>query len=233
MSRGNDCARPTASPTRAPDAAAGLAPSTAWSYRVSVNRHRRVAVAALVPSLLAVAVSGCMLIPRPVETRLPPAAGTAVPAPTSGSTPTPEAAPTPTVVTPTPSEDDVLTCGGEPVTITGQERQVRLEGTCTSVDVSGTALIVDATAASMQTLTVSGERIRVDVAAVDRITVQGNDAAIAAASSVSDVEVSGDRAMITSTGDISAVVVRGQDNTIRADGNVSSVTLEGRGNSIG
>ncbi|MBM3715822.1 MAG: DUF3060 domain-containing protein, partial [Actinobacteria bacterium] len=127
---------------------------------------------------------------------------------------------------------DVIACGDSPVALNGEESTVRLEGTCDSVIVSGSAFTVDATAATIRTLEIQGDRIRLDAAAADTITLQGNDGVVSVAQSVTRVTLRGDRSTVSSTGDIAAIEIQGQDNTIRADGSVQNVTLEGRGNTV-
>lgn len=201
-----------------------------------MNRRRSFLAATLGVGVAVAAMSGCSLMPQPVETRLPPAApSSAASSPTPPLSPSPSTSTTPgTPPSPVadPATDDVIACTPGLVVITGQERSVRLEGACDDVSVSGTAITLDATAASLRTLEIAGDRIRVEVGAADTVTVQGNDGAVSVAASVTRVSLSGDRTTVTSTGDIASVEVRGQDNTVHADGAVSDVVLEGRGNSI-
>lgn len=206
-------------------------------YRGSVNGSRRSLSSLTTVAAVAIVLCGCVALPQPVETRLPPAAPDATPTAASPATPFPAASPSP-FVSPSASASssatvgDVIACGDGPVALNGEESTVRLEGTCDSVTVSGSAFTVDATAATIRTLDIQGDRIRLDAAAADTITLQGNDGVVSVAQSVTSVTLRGDRSTVSSTGDIAAVEIQGQDNTIRADGSVQNVTLEGRGNTV-
>lgn len=106
-------------------------------------------------------------------------------------------------------------------------------GTCAELSVSGSALTVQAGAASIGTLRVAGDRVTVVAAAIDSVVVQGNDGAISSGGTIGSVDLSGDRTKITARGVVSSVVIRGQDNVIEAGGGVGHTTVEGRGNQIG
>ncbi|MDQ1110591.1 hypothetical protein QE418_000039 [Microbacterium testaceum] len=201
----------------------------------------RLAPAAIGVVGLAIALSACSLTPEPVETRLPP--GFAV------SSPPPAAAvPSPSVVTasPVPAQTgvstsppgdapaDALSCGdGGSQSVSGAEQTVRIVGTCSELTVSGSALSIDASAASIRTLRISGDRARVDAAAIDVLVLQGNDGSVRAAGAIGSIDLSGDRSTVDAGGAVSSVTVRGQDNVIRATGGVGAQTVEGRGNQIG
>lgn len=202
-----------------------------------MNGSRRTLSLLVTTAAVTIALSGCVSLPQPVVTRLPPGASAPSPTAAAPATPSDEASvdtsPTPSASVPSSSPvADVIACGDGPVSLTGEESSVRLEGTCDSVIVSGTAFTVDATAATIRTLEISGDRIRVDAGAADTITLQGNDGVVSVAQSVSLATIRGDRSTVSSTGDIAAVQIQGQDNTVRADGSVQNVTLEGRGNTV-
>ena len=109
----------------------------------------------------------------------------------------------------------------------------RVEGSCATQSVSGSALTVDATAARIGSLVIAGDRVRVDAAEIGTISVQGNDGAISSAGSIGSVDLSGDRTRVTAVGAISSVAVRGQNNTVTAGGGVGDRLGEGRANQIG
>ncbi len=192
-------------------------------------------------AVLCAAAAGCSPTPQPVETRLPPGLEAQTPRPTV-------AVPSPTVVTlsPAPSATavpapsggaggaDVLECGGgENQSVAGSERSVQITGTCGELTVSGSAIVIDASRATITTLRISGDRAQVSAGALGSVVVQGNDGLVTSSASIDSVDVSGDRTRIEATGDISAVTVRGQDNVVRSGGTVGSTVVEGRGNQIG
>ncbi|MDQ1174045.1 hypothetical protein QE430_002352 [Microbacterium testaceum] len=197
--------------------------------------------------VLAAVLAACAPVPQPVETRLPPGMSASAPAPTpTVSVPSPSVvtlspapsasvAPAPTTAPFVPSDDPgALSCGdGGSQSVSGAEQTVRIVGTCAELDVSGSALTVDASGATVQTLRVSGDRARVTVASVDSLVVQGNDGSVTSAGAIGSADLSGDRTTVQSGGTISSVTVRGQDNVVRADGGVGSTTVEGRGNQVG
>lgn len=206
-----------------------------------VNRRSVSAAAGAV--VLVLSLAGCALQPTPVETRLPPGAVVTSAPPTA-------AAPSPTVVTlppttaptvapapdpSTPATDlDALSCGdGGSQNVSGAEQTVRVVGTCAELTVSGSALTVDAAGATIRSLRVSGDRVRVSVSAIDALVVQGNDAAVSSGGAIGSVDLSGDRTTVDAGGAVSSVTVRGQDNIVRAGGGVGQTTIEGRGNQIG
>ncbi len=210
---------------------------------------RRFALAGAGALLTVLVVASCAAQPQPVETRLPPGYGASsapsaasVPSPSVVTTsPAPDAQPTPApivTVSAAPSspgdEAGALTCAdGGSQSISGAEQTVRLTGTCGEVTVSGSALTVDASGATIGTLRISGDRARVTAAGVDALVVQGNDGSVGSAGAIGSVDLSGDRTTVEAAGAIATVAVRGQDNVVRADGGVGSSTVEGRGNTVG
>lgn len=210
---------------------------------------RRFAAAATGALLAGLVVTACTAQPQPVETRLPPGYGASA-SPPAASVPSPsvvttspapgvETTPAPGVTAaPAPSSptDDAgaLTCAdGESRSISGAEQTVRLSGTCGEVTVSGSALTVDASGATIGTLRISGDRARVTAKGIDTLVVQGNDGSVASAGAIGRVDLSGDRSTVEAVGSIDTVTVRGQDNVVRAAGGVGSSTVEGRGNQVG
>lgn len=227
---------------------AGWRPQPRSPYRGCVS-SRRIAAAAAGALVVCGVLTACAMQPQPVETRLPPgydassASPTAsVPSPTVVTlSPTPDAdatsAPLVTVV-PSPSTPGVdpgaLSCGdGGSQSVSGAEQSVRVTGTCAELTVSGSAVTVDASGATIGTLRVSGDRARVVAAEIDMLVVQGNDGSVESSGGVGSVDLSGDRTTVQAAGAIAAVTVRGQDNVVRAPGGVGTTTVEGRGNQIG
>lgn len=212
-------------------------------------RIRRLTVVSLGTVVVCGVLAGCDLQPQPVETRLPPGVGASSTQPTSSVpspsvvtlSPAPEATPTsaPVVtVDPAPSapatDPGAVSCGdGGSQTVSGAEQTVRVVGICGELVVSGSALTVDASGATVKTLRISGDRARVDVGAIDVLVVQGNDGSITSAAPIGSVDLSGDRTSVRAAGSIASVIVRGQDNVVGASGGVGTTTVEGRGNQIG
>lgn len=210
-------------------------------------RTRRLTLVSLGTVVVCGVLAGCTLQPQPVETRLPPGVSASSTQPTSSVpspsvvtlSPAPEATSAPVVtVDPAPSapatDPGAVTCGdGGNQTVSGAEQTVRVIGICGELIVSGSALTVDASGATVGTLRVSGDRARVDVGAVDVLVVQGNDGSITSAAPIGSVDLSGDRTSVQAAGSIASVTVRGQDNVVGASGGVGTTTVEGRGNQIG
>jgi len=201
----------------------------------------RVLSAALGAGVLAVALSACSLSPQPTVTRLPPAAGGASDAPTF-VVPAPSVVPaTPTSTPSAPgvenagsTDDNLVTCAdGEPTSISGSEQTVRVTGSCAQLSVSGSAITIDAATAQIGTLSIAGDRVRVDAASITALSVQGNDGVIASAAAIGSVDLSGDRTQVSAGGAISSVAVRGQNNSVRAGDGIGDSTIEGRDNQVG
>ncbi|MDF2993046.1 MAG: hypothetical protein K0S37_3560 [Microbacterium sp.] len=209
----------------------------------SVVGVNRVVIAALGVGALAMVLSACAFAPQPTVTRLPPGIVDASPTPVVTAT-APSVVPVepPATSSPAPSatsggnasDGDLVTCAeGESRSISGSERAVRVEGSCAQLSVSGNALTIDATAASIQTLSIAGDRVRVDAAAITALSVQGNDASVTSAAAIGSIDLSGDRTQVTAVGAIASVAIRGQDNVVRAGGGVGDTTIEGRDNQVG
>lgn len=199
------------------------------AYREVMNRRLLafVGVAALTTLL-----AGCIYVsaPRPAESRLPPSpdgqvAQTA--APSSTATPL---APSPSASS--PPDADALDCGDGSRTVSGAEQSFRVTGTCTELTVAGSALTVDASAATVGTLRISGDLIRVQVAGADEVIVQGDDGAVISAAGIGRIEIEGDRTTTEAASGIPSVTVRGHDNVVRSGGGVGSAVVSGSGNKI-
>lgn len=197
---------------------------------------RRMLLALLGPAALATLLAGCIVVnaPRPVETRLPPGfdGQTALPtAPSSTATPVP-VTPVPATTTPAQGVDEIACGDGGAQTVSGAEQTFRVTGTCSELTVSGSALTVDASAATVSTLRISGDRVRVRVAAADTVVVEGNDGTVTSAAGIGRLEISGDRTTTEAVTGIPSVTVRGQDNVVRSGGGVGSAVVSGSGNTI-
>lgn len=191
-------------------------------------------------------LTGCTVVaaPRPIETRLPPGFdGRSVTSPAPSSTPVMEASIAPTADA-TPTDDatptggaspraDALSCGeGGNQAVSGAEQTFRITGTCEEVTIAGSGITVDGSSATVGTLRISGDRIRVQIASGDAVVVQGNDGTVTSAAGIGRVEISGDRTTTEAAAAISSVTLRGQDNVVRSGSGVGSVVVEGSGNSI-
>lgn len=188
---------------------------------------------AAVPALAALVVmAGCALGPGPVVTVLP-TDGAAVPSSTPAPVPSNSVVPvSPTPVeTEAPDADGVVDCSGAPVVLDAGSRSLTLSGDCAEVRVNGSALQVDAAAADIAVLIVSGERIVVSAGTVGQLSSRGNDNVVTAAS-VSMFDVEGDRNSLTATGAVEGVSFRGNDNAVRG-ASVGQVSDTGDRNTVG
>lgn len=214
-----------------------------WCARRTVGLVNRSVASVLLTGTLAVVLVACAFSPQPTVTRLPPGLTDASSAPAvSASAPSvvpaaPSSTSAPVASTPSgeqPSVGDVVTCAeGDSRSITGSEQTVRVEGSCAQLAVSGSGMMVDATAARIGSLSISGDRVTVDAADVTALSVQGNDGSVTSAASIGSVDLSGDRTRVSAGGAISSVAIRGQDNVVRADGGIGDTTIEGRDNQVG
>ncbi|MEV7827573.1 hypothetical protein [Microbacterium enclense] len=190
---------------------------------------------------ITVPLAGCIsiTIPGPVATGVP-SVGESPRATTDssagpGSTASTASPPSPASPTSTDSPVDAETrdCSdGGSHTVSGAVQTFRVIGTCTELVVSGSRLTVDASAAMIGTLRVSGDGIRADIAGADEVVVQGDDGTVKSAASIGRLEISGDRTVTEAASGIPAVVVRGDDNVVRSGGRVGSAVVEGSGNTI-
>jgi hypothetical protein len=88
---------------------------------------------------------------------------------------------------------------------------------------------VDAASAVVGSVTVSGDRIRVDAEAVGDVTVQGNDVTVNAAST-QVLTIRGDRNTVTAPGGSTRVLLSGNDNVVLAPS--PDVVDEGQRNTV-
>lgn len=182
---------------------------------------------------LPVLLAGCIVItrPRPVETLPVSAEGGRTAAPATATPPA--ARPSSVASTPSANQAEIIECGdgGDP-TIEGTEQSFRITGTCAELTAVGTGLAIDASAATIGTLRVSGDRISVRVPAADAVVVDGDDASVTSAAGIGRLEIDGDRTVTEATTGIPSVTVRGRDNTVRSGAGVGSAVVTGSGNTI-
>lgn len=227
---------PAASPPEAPPSCApvgGALPlSSAFSraYREAMNRP----LLAL-PGVagLTVLLAGCIFIgaPRPAESRLPPSPDGQIAQTSDPSSTAIPLAPSPAASS--PADAGALDCGdGGSRIASGSDQPFRVTGTCAELTVTGSVLTVDASAATVGTLRISGDGIRVQVAGADEVIVQGDDGAVTSAAGIGRIEIVGDRTTTEATSGIPSVTVRGHDNVVRSGGGVGSAVVSGSGNTI-
>lgn len=198
-------------------------------------RTRGIRTIVLVGAVTAMlALTGCGIEADPVVTRLPSDgsghATTAPSTPTSASTPTaPAPIATPTANSPVASAGD---CGGAPITLTAGSETLALSGDCPDVQVQGSALVVDTSNASVGALSVSGDRIQLNIGAAASLTVLGNDAVVSA-TTLGTLTLRGDRNAVVVGGALASVGFEGNDNSVRANGGVASVNDAGARNAVG
>ncbi|MBB3158476.1 hypothetical protein FHS07_002172 [Microbacterium proteolyticum] len=194
--------------------------------------NRRLLALSGVAALTAL-LAGCIFVgaPRPVGSRLPPSPdGQVAQTATPSSTATP-LAPSPAASSAT--DAGALDCGdGGSQIASGADRSFRVTGTCAELTVAGSALTVDASAATVGTLRISGDRIRVQVAGADEVIVQGDDGVVTSAAGIGRIEITGDRTTTEAVSGIPSVTVRGHDNVVRSGGGVGSAVVAGSGNEI-
>jgi hypothetical protein len=199
-------------------------------YREVMNR-RLLALSGV--AALAALLAGCIFVgaPRPADSRLPLSTDEqSVPSAAPSSTTTP-LVPSPTASSPT--DAGALDCGdGGSQIASGDDQSFRVAGTCAELTVTGSTLVVDASAATVGTLRISGDRIRVQVGGVDEVTVQGDDGSVTSAAGIERIEIVGDRTIAEAASGIPSVTVRGHDNVVRSGGGVGSVVVSGSGNKI-
>lgn len=220
------------------------APMSRWRPRRagrSVGRVNRVVASIVGTGTIVIVLSACASSPQPAVTRLPPGFGDAITASTA-SPPAPSVIPAAPSPTPAPvsssaaqaPDRDVVTCAeGESRSISGSEQNVRVEGPCAQLSISGSGMTVDASTARVGSLAVAGDRVSVDAADITTLSVQGNDGLIRSAGAIGSVDLSGDRTRVTAVGSISSVAVRGQENSVTAGGGIGDSMVQGRDNQVG
>lgn len=186
-------------------------------------RIRRAVLVALAVSTTLLA--GCGAQPAPIVTRLPTDAARPIPSESPSASPT--AAPSATSGDPRGVQD----CAGSPVVLTPGAATFTLGGDCPDVQVLGNDLVVDLTAADVDTLTVAGDRVSATIGDADAVTLQGNDSRITAAE-IDVLVVRGDRNAVTAADSIDSVTVQGNDNTVLGVDDDAASSDEGTRNTI-
>jgi hypothetical protein len=177
----------------------------------------------------ALAFAGCGGAPGSTVTRLPSDVATTAPASASPSPSVTTAdAPSPSA-TPVAPADGTIDCADGEQALAGSSQTFVLAGECPAVRIEGNAVTVDATTAVVGSVTVSGDRIRLDAQAVGDVTVQGNDVTVNAASTQA-LTVRGDRNTVTAPGGSTRVLLSGNDNVIAAP--TSDVVDDGQRNTV-
>ena len=174
-------------------------------------------------------LAGCGVGAQPVVTVLPtdgsPVA-TAAPVPSNSVVPVPG-----TSVPTATSDSGAIDCGGAPIVLDEGSASLVISGDCPDVQVNGAGLRVDASAAEVAALVLSGNGISVDLARAGRLSVRGNDMTVSAAE-VSEFDVEGDRNTLSASGVVGNVSFRGNDNAVRA-ASVGQVSDAGDRNTVG
>ncbi|WP_159096525.1 DUF3060 domain-containing protein [Miniimonas sp. S16] len=92
---------------------------------------------------------------------------------------------------------------------------LRWDGQCDAVAIEGVDLDVDLERATVQSVTVRGDRNDVDAADLATLVIEGQENDVHA-QSIGSAEVRGDRNEVDVDGRLGAVVVQGNDNEIEA-----------------
>lgn len=145
--------------------------------------------------------------------------------PASPSAAAPSAAAPSASAQPAPDGD----CGGLPVTLSAG-RDLRLQGDCPQVTITGTEVEVDLTGATVDEIVVEGDRHDVDAGGISTLRVSGQDNDIEA-TTIASLEIMGDRNELDVGGEAGTVVVDGNDNEVDA-GALGSVDDRGERNVI-
>lgn len=178
-------------------------------------------------------LAGCIFVgaPRSAESRppsIPDGQVAQTTAPSATETPLP-----PPPVASSPSDAVALDCGdGGSQLVSGADQSFLVTGTCAELAVTGSELAVDASAAGVRALRITGDRIRVHIAGADEVRVEGDDGEVTSAAGIARVEIVGDRTTTEAVTGIPSVTVRGHDNVVRSGGGVGSAVVSGSGNTI-
>jgi hypothetical protein len=178
-------------------------------------RHSRRPLTLLLIVAVGLTVAGCGVLGGARETVLPTdgAAGPTV-VPSSSATAAPAA---PTASASVPSTDDAAAtdCAGAPVTLSGADLDFTLTGDCPAVTVAGTGLDIEAGAATIGSLQLSGDRNELEGGTLQTLAVDGQDNEVDVARSGA-LTVNGDRNEVTASDEVGAVTVSGNDNRVLA-----------------
>lgn len=165
-----------------------------------------------------------------------PATAPAAPSATSPSATSPSAtSPSPPVAPPgatgsMPAAPNESACVDGVVAIRGADLDVAFAGECALVRIEGDSLDIDLEAARVGDVVASGDRIEIDLGAVDSLQITGQSADVDAAA-VGALSIAGDRNIVDAD-EIGTVSVSGNDNRVEAD-RLGAVTQRGDRNAIG
>jgi hypothetical protein len=180
------------------------------------------ALALLALPLLIVALAACASPaaepPRDVRTAAGEPADTAEP--TEGGLPTPR----PNV------PGDALDCGGATLIVTTETPSALVTGECPTLRVEGDGIQIDASGATIGTLSLAGDNIAIRTADLTTATLQGNQSTVVS-NAIASLTVRGDGNGVTTVGDIDSVEVQGNGNVISA-ATVGTVDQSGERNEI-
>lgn len=193
--------------------------------------------------MAALVLTGCMAAPQPVVTRLPTddsARSTAEPTATPAATTTPAqtTAPIPAVTPAAPSvapssdpaAEGALDCGGSTITLAGNTQTFRITGDCPDLRVEGNGVLVQGTGARVGAVTVSGDRIELQLGVIGGVTVQGNDITTLV-TSVGTAVVRGDRNRVEASASIGSALVVGNENVVTSP-RTGTVDDQGQRNTV-
>jgi hypothetical protein len=163
----------------------------------------------MLTALLSVSLAACIIVPGPVQTRLPDPPS----APQTSDAPASPSAPSSAPQSAAPDVGAAQDCGGDDVVLDDASPSLVLTGDCPDVQVRGDDLEIDLTDARVGGLAVSGDRVVVAAVDVGALTIEGNEQTVTARS-------------------IGAVSLRGDGNTVEADESIGAVAVAGNGNTV-
>jgi hypothetical protein len=153
-------------------------------------------------ALLACALAGCTPFPvGPGEIPDDPIVATPIPTATASDGETAE-------------PGGATDCAGKPVIVDAVDAEFELHGECPEVTISGTELGLDILG-SVGTITMTGDRIEVDVADAGTIAIAGQANDVDAAN-IGTLRIAGDRNEVDVDRGIGSVSVQGDDNEVEA-----------------
>lgn len=158
---------------------------------------RRLRASALVATA-ALLLSACSAEPAPMQTPLPPLSASVQPS-----------------LSPSPTAESPADCVDGVGRIDGQDQELTLSGECDRIEITGTRLDVDLSAARATQIVVHGDDNEVEAATVESLSIDGgsNDVEVR---SVTTVSVRGDRNSVESDAPIGTAQIAGDDNEIDA-----------------
>lgn len=128
------------------------------------------------------------------------------------------------------SDDRVVECDGAVTAVRDSDLEVRVIGTCPRVEIEGNDLDIDLDGASVDEVTLRGDRNEIDAADIGSLSVAGQDNDIDAAS-IGSLVITGDRNDIDARGVVGAIRIDGNDNEIEA-GQLGDIADNGTRNDV-